>query len=105
MFIQLIPASNAYLQVAGQGILLGTVGYLKVAQMTNFCLTKFANYQNRKYFKPTNLLNFLHQIDSFLKLVDDSNRVFGVILFIFVIINLPLNALLLMMLAKRQILS
>lgn len=99
VFIFMIIFCNVLLQVAGQGIVLGVVGHFKIIQLTKFCVN-LCSFSNRKFFTPRKFDTFFKKIDSFLVLLADANRVYGAAFFVYIVINMPLNALLIMMLNK-----
>lgn len=105
MSVHLTTFCNIMFLLAVLGITLGVVAYLKIAQITYFCYKKFANLLNRKCFTLVNFINFLGQVNSYLVVLADANRVLGLSLFGFVLINVPLNAIFIMMLATGKIVN
>lgn len=103
MFLHINVFCHALLLIGGQGILLSLAAYMGIARMTDFCRRQFAN-RNRKYlFTPANLTTYLRRVNGFLVTLADANRVYGLSLFAFILLNMPLNALLIRMLSIGQI--
>lgn len=124
----LVCFCNVLMLLGSLGITLSVVGHLRVAQITAYCanyLTKRVNtsssksepgkhpqqqqqHQQKKMyvnFTPANFSVFLRQVDGFLVALADANRVAGLAIFGFVMTNLPMNALIILMLAKGAIAS
>lgn len=119
----LVCFCNVLMLLGSLGITLSVVGHLRVAQITAYCanyLTKRVNtsssksepgkhsqqqqqHQQKKInvnFTSANFSVFLRQVDDFLVALADANRVAGSAIFGFVMTNLPMNALIILMLAK-----
>ncbi len=84
------------------GVVLAAAASAKVRQMRRFVdrLTTYAS------FTPQSLVGTLTSATTaYLTVLGDVNRVFGLALLLFTLINLPLNALLIMMLLFGQVLQ
>jgi len=90
---------SSFVLAGVMGILIAIIGYIKLRQILHYINRNI----NPKSFRLKHVLQFAQIIDVNLRFLRDINRVYGPMLFGFQSINLPLNALIAMLLMSGRV--